>query len=219
MIKSLKHLVQHSSRAITLPKIRGNSFEFLKRICFLLDIVFKEIFVIFRRGRKRIRAHANPFSSTDMTVPLQPRDIDWKKHFIVGEEFKVKRPNICDVGCGFGNLILTLGGILPDDLVIGLEIRPQAVAIVKENIKKAREGGKAKNVSVINCNVMKHFAHYFLKGQLDKIFFTFPDPHFKKSNHRRRIINQAFLAYYAFALRIGGLWCVIAQFSEIIVQI
>mmetsp|Transcript_6957 Transcript_6957/g.11463 ORF Transcript_6957/g.11463 Transcript_6957/m.11463 type:complete len:197 (-) Transcript_6957:397-987(-) len=140
-----------------------------------------------RRGRKRIRAHANPFSEADVAVPLQPGDIDWKTHF----DRKVPcRPNICDVGCGFGGLILALSSILPEDLVVGLEIRPQAVAIVEERLRKAREDGKASNVCVLRCNVMKHFAHYFSKGQLDKIFFTFADPHFKKSNYRRRIINE-----------------------------
>mmetsp|Transcript_6955 Transcript_6955/g.11461 ORF Transcript_6955/g.11461 Transcript_6955/m.11461 type:complete len:136 (-) Transcript_6955:621-1028(-) len=103
-----------------------------------------------RRGRKRIRAHANPFSEADVAVPLQPGDIDWKTHF----DRKVPcRPNICDVGCGFGGLILALSSILPEDLVVGLEIRPQAVAIVEERLRKAREDGKASNVCVLRCNI------------------------------------------------------------------
>mmetsp|Transcript_786 Transcript_786/g.1012 ORF Transcript_786/g.1012 Transcript_786/m.1012 type:complete len:232 (+) Transcript_786:2-697(+) len=165
-----------------------------------------------RRGRKRIRAHANPFSEADVAVPLQPGDIDWKTHF----DRKVPcRPNICDVGCGFGGLILALSSILPEDLVVGLEIRPQAVAIVEERLRKAREDGKASNVCVLRCNVMKHFAHYFSKGQLDKIFFTFADPHFKKSNYRRRIINESFLAYYAFALKVGGICYTVTDVEDL----
>jgi tRNA (guanine-N7-)-methyltransferase len=40
---------------------------------------------------------------------------------------------------------------------------------------------------------------------LDKIFFLFPDPHFKKANFRRRIISPTLLAEYAYVLRVGGL--------------
>ena len=36
------------------------------------------------------------------------------------------------------------------------------------------------------------------------MFFCFADPHFKKSNHRRRIINTALLTDYAYILKTGG---------------
>lgn len=36
--------------------------------------------------------------------------------------------------------------------------------------------------------------------QLRKIFFLYPDPHFKKSKHKWRIINPNLLAEYAYVL-------------------
>lgn len=36
------------------------------------------------------------------------------------------------------------------------------------------------------------------------MFFCFADPHFKKSNHRRRIIGTGFLTEYAYLLKQGG---------------
>jgi len=45
------------------------------------------------------------------------------------------------------------------------------------------------NVACIRVNIMKYAANYFRKGQLEKIFFLFPDPHFKKANFRRRVIK------------------------------
>ena len=36
------------------------------------------------------------------------------------------------------------------------------------------------------------------------MFFCFADPHFKKCNHRRRIINTALLTDYAYCLKTGG---------------
>ena len=34
------------------------------------------------------------------------------------------------------------------------------------------------------------------------MFFLFPDPHFKKSKHKWRIINQSLLAEYAYVLKV-----------------
>ena len=36
---------------------------------------------------------------------------------------------------------------------------------------------------------MKYFPNFFEKGQLSKLFFCFPDPHFKAANFRRRIVT------------------------------
>jgi tRNA G46 methylase TrmB len=52
---------------------------------------------------------------------------------------------------------------------------------------------------------LQYFAKFFERHQLEKIFFLFPDPHFKKSTHRRRVISPALLSEYAFAVRPGGL--------------
>ena len=35
------------------------------------------------------------------------------------------------------------------------------------------------------------------------MFFLYPDPHFKKSKYKWRIINNQLLAEYAYALQIG----------------
>merc|ERR1719336_845477 len=52
---------------------------------------------------------------------------------------------------------------------------------------------------------MKYLPRYFYKGQLDFMMFCFPDPHFKRSNHRRRIISVNLLSQYAYILQDGGL--------------
>lgn len=124
-------------------------------------------------------------------------------------------PTVCDVGSGFGGLLLKLSEVLPNDRLIGLEIRPAAVRITNERIQEARKEGRASNIAVLRCNVMKHFAHYFSRGQLRKMFFTFPDPHFKNSNFRRRIISEVFLAYYAFALCEDGLLYTITDVKDL----
>lgn len=58
------------------------------------------------------------------------------------------------------------------------------------------------NVSVIRMNAMKFMPNFFEKAQLEKIFFLFPDPHFKKKKHKARIITPQLLAEYAFVLKV-----------------
>jgi len=36
------------------------------------------------------------------------------------------------------------------------------------------------------------------------MFFLYPDPHFKKSKFKHRIVNNQLLAEYAYAMQIGG---------------
>jgi tRNA G46 methylase TrmB len=61
------------------------------------------------------------------------------------------------------------------------------------------------NISCVKTNFMKYAPNYFRPAQLEKIFFLFADPHFKKSNFRRRVINTNFLAIYAHILQVGGM--------------
>jgi tRNA (guanine-N7-)-methyltransferase len=80
----------------------------------------------------------------------------------------------------------------PESLALGMEIRDKVTNFVSEKIKTLRINSGHKefnNISVIRTNTMKLLLNYFYKEQLDKIFFCFPDPHFKKYNHRKRIIK------------------------------
>lgn len=93
---------------------------------------------------------------------------------------------------------MALSTILPDELILGLEIRMKVTEYVDLRIKNLREEnpGKYQNASVMRTNAMKYLSNYIRKGQLSKMFFCFPDPHFKEKNHRRRIIRRGVLYDY-----------------------
>lgn len=56
---------------------------------------------------------------------------------------------------------------------------------------------------------MRHFLQYFRRASVEKLFFGFPDPHFKAKNYRRRIVNTGFLSEYAYVLKKGGrIYCI-----------
>jgi tRNA (guanine-N7-)-methyltransferase len=80
----------------------------------------------------------------------------------------------------------------------------------------ATEGAPmGENLSVSKTNAMKLLPHFLHKQQLEKVFFCFPDPHFKKANVRRRIITQGMLAEYAYSLREGGLLYTITDVADL----
>jgi len=53
------------------------------------------------------------------------------------------------------------------------------------------------------------------KDNWKKIFFLFPDPHFKKSNHKRRIISAQLLAEYSYILKVGGIAYTVTDVEEL----
>jgi tRNA (guanine-N7-)-methyltransferase len=62
---------------------------------------------------------------------------------------------------------------------------------------------------------MKYIPNYFRKAQLTKMFFLFPDPHFKEKNHRRRVISTQLLDEYAYVMEVGGIIYTITDVEEL----
>ncbi|KDQ13454.1 hypothetical protein BOTBODRAFT_55998 [Botryobasidium botryosum FD-172 SS1] len=75
--------------------------------------------------------------------------------------------------------------------------------------------GGYQNVSVIRGNAMKFLPNFFERAQLSKIFFLFPDPHFKARKHKARIISPTLLAEYAHVLRPGGIVYTITDVKDL----
>ncbi|CEH12600.1 methyltransferase-like protein 1 [Ceraceosorus bombacis] len=85
-------------------------------------------------------------------------------------------------------------------------------------VARARTGNVAggyENVSVLRANAMKFLPNFFRKGQLSKMFFLHPDPHFKKIKHKARIISSTLLAEYAYVLRPGGILYTITDVHDL----
>ncbi|KAF3893159.1 tRNA (guanine-N(7)-)-methyltransferase [Trichophyton interdigitale] len=98
----------------------------------------------------RQRAHANPFSDHQLDYPISPDHMDWSKMFpayvdpdpaavnISGARKLVKNVEIADIGCGFGGLLVALAPLMPDTLMVGMEIRSSVLEYVTERIRALR---------------------------------------------------------------------------------
>ncbi|XP_054257940.1 tRNA (guanine-N(7)-)-methyltransferase isoform X2 [Macrosteles quadrilineatus] len=160
----------------------------------------------------RQRAHSNPIADHCFDYPATPDDMDWSTlypHFFHSddkENNQVKRVEFADIGCGYGGLLVTLSLMFPETLMLGMEIRVKVSDYVMDRIEalRSQNPGQYQNIACIRTNAMKYLPNYFYKGQLKKMFFLYPDPHFKRAKHKWRIINTPLLAEYAYVLAEGG---------------
>mmetsp|Transcript_39368 Transcript_39368/g.95225 ORF Transcript_39368/g.95225 Transcript_39368/m.95225 type:complete len:377 (-) Transcript_39368:127-1257(-) len=192
----------------------------------------------------RQRAHCNPLShNTSFDYPRTPKQIDWtKEHYpnlkvdLTTEEKPPTittgaassslpiAPTVLDIGCGFGGLTVALSTLLPNERILGMEIRAKVTEYVrlrilslrKDHADAAGSGSTAtdgsqgpqnnmyENASVLRTNSMKYLPNYFGEASLSKLFFCFPDPHFKRKNWPRRIVSDRLLTEYAFVLKPGS---------------
>ncbi|XP_053907513.1 tRNA (guanine-N(7)-)-methyltransferase isoform X1 [Cuculus canorus] len=115
-------------------------------------------------------------------------------------------------GCG-----MSLSPLFPQSLMLGLELRAKVAAFAGQRLRalRAAQRGSFGNAAVLRANAMKHLPHFFHKGQLSKLFFLFPDPHFKRPKHKWRIISPALLAQYGYVLRPGGLVYTVTDVPEL----
>ncbi|XP_073682364.1 tRNA (guanine-N(7)-)-methyltransferase [Garra rufa] len=164
----------------------------------------------------RQRAHSNPMADHTFQYPVCPDEMDWSELYpeyfrpLDGSESPEKQKaqvEFADIGCGYGGLLVQLSKLFPEQLILGLEIRVKVSDYVQDRIRslRAAEPGSYQNIACLRSNAMKYLPNFFTKGQLSKMFFLFPDPHFKKTKHKWRIISPTLLAEYAYTLRVGGL--------------
>lgn len=130
-----------------------------------------------------------------------------------------KDVEVADIGCGFGGLTVALAPVLPDQLILGLEIRTQVTEYVQERIKALRAQNPDtmlyQNASCIRANTMKFLPNFFKKGQLSKVFLCFPDPHFKTRKHKARIVSTTLNSEYAYAVKEGGVIYTITDVEDL----
>ncbi|XP_056130381.1 tRNA (guanine-N(7)-)-methyltransferase isoform X2 [Lampris incognitus] len=159
----------------------------------------------------RQRAHSNPMADHTFEYPICPENMDWSQlypQFFPGNRSDegTAQVEFADIGCGYGGLLVELSSLFPNNLILGLEIRVKVSDYVQDRIRSLRSSspGCYQNIACLRSNAMKYLPNFFTKGQLSKMFFLFPDPHFKKTKHKWRIISPTLLAEYAYILRIGA---------------
>jgi len=151
---------------------------------------------------KRMRHHVSancyiPWSELKEKPKSYPPLIDrtnWNEHFSNGLP-----PNILDVGCGKGKLLLDSSELFPDKNFLGIEVRKSAVNWIKDVIT----GEKITNCSVLWYSVVNGIPFIESKS-IDDIYYLFPDPWPKKKHHKRRAFNTEIIKEFHRVLKPNG---------------
>lgn len=151
----------------------------------------------------RARAHSNPLNDGLFNPPGNPSKLEVTRLYTSISSNKVQW---CDIGCGYGGLLASLSVVFPDKTMLGLEIRDRVAEFCRQRVLEMRKEypGNYGNIAFERTNAMKYLPNYFTKGSLEKLFFCYPDPHFKRKKNRQRIISTQLLAEYAYVLQEGA---------------
>lgn len=111
-------------------------------------------------------------------------------------------PTGIDLEVGFGQSSFIVEHALrnPTRLIVGVEVRKQAVAYVQE-IATSRG---CTNALLLHGNGMLCLEDLFHNETLSTIFIFHPDPWAKRRHHKRRLITPSFIELCITKLKTGG---------------
>ncbi len=114
--------------------------------------------------------------------------------------FKNNNPIVVELGCGKGEYTVALAKKNPDKNFIGIDIKGArfwrgAKTAVEENLP---------NVAFIRTQI-ELVEYIFVKGEIDEIWITFPDPQIKYKRTKHRMTNTVFLKRYKNILSENGI--------------
>lgn len=114
--------------------------------------------------------------------------------------FGRRAPRTLEIGFGMGDALLELASAHPERDFIGVEVYPPGIGRFLLRLEQRGLG----NVRVICADAVQVLDRHLPAGSLSQLLVLFPDPWPKKRHHKRRLINDAFLALAARVLAPGG---------------
>ena len=114
--------------------------------------------------------------------------------------FGRRAPLVVEIGFGSGDHLLASAQARPDTDFIGIEVHRPGAGRVLQQADKLGLG----NLRVLCADAVEILRERLPEGSVDEVVIFFPDPWPKKRHQKRRLIQPAFVAVLARALRPGG---------------
>lgn len=109
-------------------------------------------------------------------------------------------PVILEIGFGMGVALLQMAKQMPENNFIGIEVHPPGIGALFAGLEKQQ----LQNVRVFKEDAVIVLRQTIPAESLDKVLIFFPDPWPKKRHHKRRLIQDEFIALIATKLKPGG---------------
>ena len=110
-------------------------------------------------------------------------------------------PRCLEIGFGAGEVIGSLAEANPAIDYLGVEVHRSGIG----RLLLRADAGTLRNLRVICADVVEVLQDHVLDESFDEVLVLFPDPWHKKRHHKRRLIEERFVAIVAAKLRVGGI--------------
>jgi tRNA (guanine-N7-)-methyltransferase len=123
----------------------------------------------------------------------------WSNVEPIEEKLNFEKP-IVEIGFGTGDFTLWLAEKFKENPILAVDKwHPGVRVLIHKCLPKRLE-----NLYVFNLDA-NLFVEYLLKpNQVERFYFNYPDPFFKKRDLKRRLLKTSFLKWVAFKLKEGG---------------
>lgn len=116
------------------------------------------------------------------------------------EFFKNTHPLTLELACGKGEYAVGLGSMYPQRNFIGVDVKGNRIW---RGAKTALAEGLT-NVAFVRSQIDK-IDQYFIPGEVEEIWITFPDPQLRLSRIKKRLTHPKFLRLYQRFLAPNGI--------------
>jgi len=215
--RSVEEVVEKSENGNKVK--RAKSVRSDRNLVMMIDEAWKKVFGVLglddmqeesNLGKTRCRNHVNPLASGYQKAIEVP---DWGKLFA-----DPSRPLFLDVGCAQGRfgLLMGMNEKWKDYNHLGVEIRAA-------HVQRANHWASAKkfdHVHFLECNfnTSVHNIMSTYPGEIEYVAMQFPDPHFKRKHHKRRVLTFQLVEDIARYLKPGAKFFMQSDVEEVVAQ-
>lgn len=139
--------------------------------------------------RRRIRQHVNALSLGHLVSGTARIDLP------------PDHPVEVELGCADGAFLFERCAVHPQGFYVGVEIRREMV----ERLNRRAAAEQKPQIVGVYGNLLCDLGALFPEASVDLCHINFPDPFFKKSQHKRRFLTPGLLDTLFQILRPGGL--------------
>jgi len=162
---------------------------------------------------RRVRQHVNPLSGKYQQPTERPEGWMAQAYGSPGNPVHV------DIGCARGRFCMGYAAKNPDLNVLGLEIRAPLVAGANRERREAGLENAFFLFTNANVDIGDICGEVRASGtHIASISVQFPDPHFKKRNHKRRVVQKDLVDTVVENLQDGGFVFLQGDIFEVVVE-